>query len=85
MSKNLNVRFQLRNDTAEHWTSVNPELLPGEIGIESDTGKFKFGKEGVTWTDLPYAGADEAQILSLIEAAEDNYYEVLPTEVEGVM
>lgn len=85
MSKNLNVRFQLRNDTAENWTSANPELLPGEIGIEIDTGKFKFGKEGVAWKDLGYAGADEAQILSLIEAAEDNYYEVLPTEVDGVM
>ena len=82
MSKNLNVRFQLRNDTAENWTSTNPTLLAGEIGIESDTKKFKFGDGSTEWKLLSYAGVDEAQLNALIDAAEDNYYEVLPNEGE---
>lgn len=82
MSKNLNVRFQLRNDTAENWTNTNPTLLAGEIGIESDTKKFKFGDGSTEWKLLSYAGVDEEQLNALISAAEDNYYEVLPNEGE---
>ena len=43
------IRIQLRRDTAENWTSVNPTLRAGEIGIETDTLKFKIGN-GSTWT-----------------------------------
>ena len=85
MAKNLNVRFQLRNDTAANWTDANPTLLAGEIGIETDTRKFKFGDGSTEWKLLGYAGVDENQLNTLIAAAEDNYYEVIPTEVEGVM
>lgn len=42
------VRIQLRRDTAANWTSVNPTLLSGEIGIETDTLKFKIGN-GQRW------------------------------------
>ena len=43
------IRIQLRRDTAANWTSVNPTLRAGEIGIETDTLKFKIGN-GSTWT-----------------------------------
>lgn len=39
----LNIRIQLRNDTAENWTTQNPILLKGEMGVEIDTGKTKIG------------------------------------------
>lgn len=42
------VRIQLRRDTAANWASVNPTLLGGEIGIETDTLKFKIGS-GLRW------------------------------------
>ena len=59
MSKTVNTKILLRNDTAAKWTSENPTLGKGEIGIEVDTKKFKFG-DGVTpWNSLPYgSGAD---------------------------
>jgi len=44
----MSVRIQLRRDTAANWTSVNPTLLSGEIGIETDTLKFKIGN-GQRW------------------------------------
>ena len=37
------IRIQIRRDTAANWTSTNAVLYPGEIGIETDTKKFKFG------------------------------------------
>lgn len=45
------VRIQIRRDTAANWTSANPILLAGEIGIETDTNKFKIGT-GVNWNTL---------------------------------
>jgi hypothetical protein len=37
------VRIQLRRDTAANWSLNNPSLRPGEVGIETDTLKFKIG------------------------------------------
>lgn len=48
---------QQRYDTAANWTSNNPVLLEGEIGIESNTRKFKFGDGTSAWNGLPYATA----------------------------
>jgi hypothetical protein len=55
VSTTVFARQQQRYDTAAEWASVNPVLLSGEIGIESDTGKFKFGDDVSTWNTLPYA------------------------------
>lgn len=48
------VRF--RRGPAALWTSVNPILLSGEPGYETDTGKIKLGAQGdaTHWVDLPY-------------------------------
>jgi hypothetical protein len=42
------IRIQLRRDTTTNWTTNNPILLPGEIGVETDTLKFKIGN-GSRW------------------------------------
>jgi hypothetical protein len=42
------IRIQLRRDLAANWISANPVLRAGEIGIETDTLKFKIGT-GATW------------------------------------
>lgn len=48
-------RIQLRRGTAAQWTTANPVLAQGEPGIESDTGKQKFGNGVAVWSALPYA------------------------------
>ena len=45
---------QQRRDTAANWTSNNPTLLAGELGYESDTGKWKVGTGSTAWTSLSY-------------------------------
>lgn len=50
------IQLQNRRGTASQWTSSNPTLAAGEIGYESDTGKFKIGNGSTTWAQLSYAG-----------------------------
>jgi len=50
------VRIQLRRDTAADWTSANPILAEGEMGIETDTDLFKIGNGSTAWTSLGYGG-----------------------------
>ena len=46
-----------RRDTAANWSTINPILGPGEIGVESDSGQFKLGDGTSTWSQLDYFGA----------------------------
>lgn len=48
------AQIQLRTDTAVAWTTANPTLLSGEVGIESDTRKIKVGTGSTAWNVLPY-------------------------------
>ena len=50
--------IQVRRDTAANWTSVDPTLAAGELGLETNTGKFKFGNGTDEWTVLPYAAGE---------------------------
>lgn len=43
MSKQVNVKIQLRVDSQANWESANPVLADGEIGIVRETGRFKIG------------------------------------------
>ena len=47
-------KILFRRDLAATWTSVNPVLSAGEIGLESDTGKIKLGDGTTAWTGLTY-------------------------------
>ena len=46
--------IQLRNDTAANFTTYNPVLAQGEIGLELDTKKIKVGDGVKTWNQLDY-------------------------------
>lgn len=48
-------KFLPQYRTATQWSAADPVLLRGEIGVESDTRKFKFGNGVNHWTDLKYA------------------------------
>ena len=48
------TRLQLRRDSAANWTSANPTLAQGEIGVETDTNQAKMGDGLTPWTSLAY-------------------------------
>ena len=47
-------KILFRRDLAANWTSVDPVLSAGEIGLESDTDKIKLGDGTSSWTELDY-------------------------------
>jgi len=46
--------IQIRRDTASNWTSANPTLAQGELGIETDTSKIKVGDGSTAWSSKTY-------------------------------
>jgi hypothetical protein len=52
------VRIQIRRDSSSNWTTNNPLLYPGEIGVETDTLKMKIGPAvnspavGTAWNSI---------------------------------
>ena len=84
MSINLSALMKQRYDTAANWTAQNPTLLAGEIGIESDTKKWKVGTGATAWTSLVYAIGGTYPIVNAdIAAAAAIAYSKLATLTSG--
>ena len=52
------IHILLRRDLASIWTSNNPTLKDGEIGLETDTRLIKIGDGITTWNNLTYFKGD---------------------------
>jgi hypothetical protein len=50
------ITIKLRRGTAAQWTASNPILAEGEMGLETDTRKFKVGTGVGAWNSLSYWG-----------------------------
>ncbi len=55
----------LTTKTASEWKALNPVLISGEFGIESDTLRIKCGNGNNSWNNLEYL---DAGIYSAIQA-----------------
>ena len=65
----VKTRIKNKIDTAANWVASNPILLNGELGIESDTGRFKFGDGSTEWIKTPYANrADTIEEYGITDA-----------------
>ena len=62
----MTTQIQLRRGAAAQWTSVNPTLAEGEVGLETDTGRFKFGDGSTAWNALGYT-SDLSDIDTLVK------------------
>ena len=62
MNNSYNLRACNAVNTSSSWSTLNPILLKGELGFESDTLAFKVG-DGVTpWNDLPYSPSSKVKL-----------------------
>ena len=57
--------IKLRRGTATQWTSANPVLAAGEVGLETDTNRTKYGNGTLAWADLAYSVADASGVASV--------------------
>ena len=69
--KIVKTRLVHRKDLSTKWSSVNPILLDGEMGIEKDTRKFKIGNGVTSWNDLPYATITYEDFLAKFSVSND--------------
>ncbi len=44
--------IKLRRDTSANWSSVNPVLNDGEMGLDTTNDKIKIGDGTSTWSTL---------------------------------
>jgi hypothetical protein len=58
VAQEIYAKQRQRYDTAASWESNDPVLLAGEMGVESDTGRFKFGDGVLVWSELKYVRTD---------------------------
>ena len=65
----VNTRIQLRRGTAaagaNQW--VDKVLAAGEVGFESDSGKFKIGDGTTAWNSLGYASVLPSELNELVD------------------
>lgn len=80
----MSYQIQLRSDTANNWTTVNPVLAQAEAGYETDTNQLKFGDGANAWVALPYFGGNggggnysNANVLSYLASA--NVGNIIPS------
>lgn len=57
--------IQLRGDSKSNWESANPVLKERELGLETDTLKFKFGDGETRWNSLSYVFSLEEGTITL--------------------
>jgi hypothetical protein len=61
----VNTRILLRRGAATDWSSQ--VLYAGEIGFETDTGKFKIGDGTTAWSSLGYASILPSELNELVD------------------
>jgi hypothetical protein len=49
-------QIQFRRGTVAQWSSANPTLAQGELGLETDSGFYKIGDGLTAWNSLAYGG-----------------------------
>jgi len=55
----MSTRIQFRRGTEAEWTSADPILAEGELGLELDTGRFKVGVGTTSWENIEYASGTQ--------------------------
>lgn len=65
------TKIQFRRDTEANWTSVNPILSEGELGLDLTNTKIKIGDGATSWTSLPYAVEDGVSVTDISRTSGD--------------
>lgn len=61
--------IKLRRDTAADWSTVDPILADGELGIETDTNRIKIGDGATEWTGLTYGPVADTAVIKVKNAS----------------
>ena len=67
------VQIQLRRDSSTNWTTANPTLALGELGLETDGYKYKIGDGATAWNSLGYAQLAGTDVFTINEVTTATY------------
>lgn len=59
-------KIQFRRDTYSNWTSNNPILSEGEIGLDLTNGTFKIGNGVTAWNSLSVSFISQSQLTNIL-------------------
>lgn len=57
-NRNVSAVLKIRRDTTVNWTTLNPVLSDGELGLDVTKNQLKVGDGIATWNVLPYLNSD---------------------------
>lgn len=75
-SVTLDANIICKNGSAARWAQENPILLKGQMGVEIDTGKFKFGDGATHYNTLAYASGLLAVVKTTEPTISDSDYDI---------
>ena len=77
MAKTINIdNLILRNDTSVNWSTANPVLQLGEIGIDTTEKKIKIGDGTTPWNELDFSSSKGAELGTAAPTASDDEFDV---------
>ena len=57
------IQMQMRRGTTTEWSTANPTLASGELGLDTALNKFKIGDGTTVWNSLAYSTGARGQSL----------------------
>lgn len=77
MAKTINIdNLILRNDTSVNWSTANPVLQLGELGIDTTEKKIKIGDGTTPWNELDFSSSKGAELGTAAPTAADDEFDV---------
>jgi hypothetical protein len=55
------AKIQLRRGTTTEWSTANPTLALGEVGLDTVLNKFKIGDGSTAWNSLAFTRVESAE------------------------
>lgn len=55
------IQMQMRRGTTTEWSTANPVLLAGELGLDTTQNKFKVGDGTTAWNSLGYSSGQRGE------------------------
>jgi hypothetical protein len=73
----MSTRIQIRRGNATQWSTANPILAAGELGLETDTNLIKVGDGQTVWNSLDYFADVDSASASLIGYVDERIEDVV--------
>lgn len=81
----MSIRIQLRRGTTTQWSTANPVLADGEIGLDTTLDKFKIGDGTTAWNSLSFSGLTQSDLASYATTTSLSNHESDTTNVHGIV